>query len=48
MRYQITNMPEGIYFDDIVNGGAAHTNTYMQQKITDLSNTYAFQGRLNR
>jgi hypothetical protein len=39
---------EGIYFDDIVTGGAAPTNTYMQQKITDLSNTYGFQGRLDK
>jgi hypothetical protein len=39
---------EGIYFDDIVPGGATPTNTYMQQKITDLSSTYGFQGRLDK
>jgi hypothetical protein len=39
---------EGLYFDDIVSGGAAPTNTYMQQKITDLSTTYRFQGRLDK
>ena len=39
---------EGVYFDDIVPGGATPTNTYMQQKITDLSSTYGFQGRLDK
>lgn len=38
---------EGVYFDDIV-AGTTPTNTYMQQKITDLSNTYGFQGKLDK